>query len=278
MATTKKQRFAVKAKRPVKVKAKAKAPAKRTSHKRAYAKPTVTETMVTSGIAAGQKVSSDPTQLAVREVASTSAMMKASVELLKVDSQESALDASRMLVSLKSARQQVEQKRKFLTGPLREHIKRIDAMFKPHADLLEEADQLLRTKLLGYQTQQAEKARTEQAKLLAEAEQAQAAGNGNAALALATTASQLGLSQSTQHVEDGSVQSKKVWTFEVEDLGKVPNEYFTLDETKVRAAIRAGVREVPGLRIFQKEQLAVSMSVPMGAMVGSLSTSPEDDF
>lgn len=257
MATTKKQRFAVKAKRA------AKAPTKKTSHKRAYAKPKVVEvkTAVPAGLGFGTGA---VTELAVREVATTSASLKAQVELLKVETQDDALQASRMLVQLKTAAQQVEQKRKFLTGPLKEHVKRIEAMFRPTMDLLDEADQQLRTKLLTYQTVKVEKAREEQARLLEQAEQAQAAGNGNAALALATTATQLGITQRTQHVEDGSVQTKKVWTFEVEDLGKVPNEYFSLDETKVRAAIRAGVREVPGLRISQKEQLAVSMRAGAG--------------
>jgi hypothetical protein len=48
------------------------------------------------------------------------------------------------------------------------------------------------------------------------------------------------------------------WTFEVIDLDRVPREYMSLDVAVVREAItRAGVRDIPGLRIFQAEALRV---------------------
>jgi hypothetical protein len=48
------------------------------------------------------------------------------------------------------------------------------------------------------------------------------------------------------------------WTFEVIDLDRVPREYMSLDVEVVREAItRDGVREIPGLRIFQAESLRV---------------------
>jgi len=48
-----------------------------------------------------------------------------------------------------------------------------------------------------------------------------------------------------------SVTNKKVWTFRVVDLAKVPREFLVLDEKKVRDAIKADVRFVDGLEIFQ---------------------------
>jgi hypothetical protein len=48
------------------------------------------------------------------------------------------------------------------------------------------------------------------------------------------------------------------WSFEVVELDRVPREYMSLDVTVVREAItRDGVREIPGLRIFQAEALRV---------------------
>jgi hypothetical protein len=48
------------------------------------------------------------------------------------------------------------------------------------------------------------------------------------------------------------------WTFAVVDLDRVPREYMSLDVEVVREAItRDGVREIPGLRIFQAEALRV---------------------
>jgi hypothetical protein len=48
------------------------------------------------------------------------------------------------------------------------------------------------------------------------------------------------------------------WSFEVSDLARVPRSYLSLDGEAVRSAItKAGVREIPGLKIFQSENLRV---------------------
>lgn len=49
----------------------------------------------------------------------------------------------------------------------------------------------------------------------------------------------------------------KRWTFEVEDLSQVPREYLQLDEKKIREAISAGTRILPGLRIYQDESISL---------------------
>ena len=58
----------------------------------------------------------------------------------------------------------------------------------------------------------------------------------------------------TVRVEGGAKASvKKVWTFEVANPEVVPRAFLLLDETKVRQAIREGVRVIDGLRIFQRD-------------------------
>jgi hypothetical protein len=48
------------------------------------------------------------------------------------------------------------------------------------------------------------------------------------------------------------------WSFEVIDLDRVPREYLSLDVAVVREAIaKDGIRDIPGLRIFQAEALRV---------------------
>ncbi len=50
----------------------------------------------------------------------------------------------------------------------------------------------------------------------------------------------------------GSGHITKTWTFEVLDKNKVPEIFKKVDEVEVRDAIRAGKREIPGLRIFHR--------------------------
>lgn len=49
----------------------------------------------------------------------------------------------------------------------------------------------------------------------------------------------------------------KRWTFEVQDANQVPREYLTVDEKKIREAVQAGARTIPGVRIYQSESIAL---------------------
>jgi hypothetical protein len=52
------------------------------------------------------------------------------------------------------------------------------------------------------------------------------------------------------------------WSFDVVDLSAVPRDYLTVNAEAVRAAIgKAGMRDIPGLRIFQSESLRVRGAV-----------------
>jgi len=191
----------------------------------------------------------------------------AQAALLQVSTQEQAMEAGRMLVQLKTWKGQVEQKRQFFTRPLKEHVKRVEALFKPLIERLDEADAVIRGKVLNYRVESERLAREEQAKLMEQAQAAQASGNDEVALALATQASESNAGQKTMMLDEGSMQVKRVWDFEVEDYAAIPREFFSFDEKKVRLAIRAGQREIPGIRVFQKEQLAVSSSAIEPAQV-----------
>lgn len=48
-----------------------------------------------------------------------------------------------------------------------------------------------------------------------------------------------------------------VWDFEIIDKAQIPLEFLKVDETAIRNAIRAGEREISGVKIFQKPQLSL---------------------
>lgn len=184
---------------------------------------------------------------------------------------ENAKTAEEMLTQLKGFRTQLEAHRKALVKPIKDRVKRLEALFAPAETQLEEFDELMRQKYIEYRKALQLQQQQEQQTLLADAQKAQSEGDLDTALALATQSTNITGPEKTVVLETGSVQVKNVWTFEVTDLGKVPEEYKTLDETKVRAAIRAGMRDgtnedgtpapaIPGIRIFQREQVSVSAS------------------
>jgi hypothetical protein len=58
------------------------------------------------------------------------------------------------------------------------------------------------------------------------------------------------------------VSARRRWTYEMcdpDDLTRVPDAYKQLDSVAVRAAIRAGVRSIPGLRIYQEDEASVTL-------------------
>jgi len=53
--------------------------------------------------------------------------------------------------------------------------------------------------------------------------------------------------------ESGSAHTRKIWVWELEDFSKVSDEFKSLNEVALNKAIRAGIRSLDGIRIFEKE-------------------------
>ncbi len=54
-------------------------------------------------------------------------------------------------------------------------------------------------------------------------------------------------------VEDGKITCKTQWDFELQDEREVPSEYLMVDVAAIEKAIKNGVRNIPGTRIFSYE-------------------------
>lgn len=129
------------------------------------------------------------------------------------------------------------------------------------------------------QAQADEEKRKTQEAAEAEAARLRAAGNDAAAdAALAAGAEEAkvidkGLEQSiTREIDDNTKALKvdaavrtegvtssvvKRWTYEVTDIKALPAEMLEVNKGAIQSAIREGKREIPGLRIFQEESLAI---------------------
>lgn len=186
-------------------------------------------------------------------------------------SSETVTQGQEMMTQLKALESKLEAERKKLTQPIKEQAKRIEGLFKPITEKVEKFRAELNVKYLAFAKAEQERREQSQRQLIADAQKAQASGDADGALALATQAAEVADVQKTAVVNTGSVQLKQPWTFEVTDAGKVPEEYKSIDEKKVRDAIRAGLRDagdgtpaIPGIRIFQTTTVATSAGPLMG--------------
>lgn len=172
--------------------------------------------------------------------------------------------ATELLGWIASAKKGFEGKRKMLVKPLNDHVKTINTMFKEYTAPLEAADSTLRGKVLSYRQEQERIRREEEARLrkLAEAEQArrekEAGETGTPPPPpMPIPQVQVRRQAKTTRGDFGTVSAKKVWDFEIVDASAVPPEFLMVNEKAIRAAVKAGVRNIPGVNIFQKEELSV---------------------
>jgi hypothetical protein len=66
--------------------------------------------------------------------------------------------------------------------------------------------------------------------------------------------------ETTVRTAEGTSSTRLVWKMTgITDFSKVPDEWKTLDTQKVNAAIKAGVREIPGITIEEVPEMSVRM-------------------
>lgn len=100
-----------------------------------------------------------------------------------------------------------------------------------------------------------------EAKALAAAEEARKAAEATTAARDARPTFELAErdeAKATIKTTGGSFTVKKVWTAEVVDESQIPREFLTVDTKKINAVVKAGVREIAGVRIYEKSQGSVN--------------------
>lgn len=150
-----------------------------------------------------------------------------------------------------------EARRKEIIGPADSFVREINKFCKIVKDRANAALSVYNRKVSTYSAQLEAERREREAKQRAEAEALQkkldeeAKAKGYEAPKVEVTPTK---PETVTRTEDGtSAHTRKVWTFEIEDFAKVPDRYKVIDDRVVNADIRAGVLEIPGLRVFQKE-------------------------
>jgi hypothetical protein len=134
----------------------------------------------------------------------------------------------------------VEQRRTAITKPLNEAKRSVDALFKPLQETLAACLKCTNDRLTAYAAGQ----RAAQDQALKQVELG------------ARTESILAVAHGGGPALPASVVERSTWTFEVEDDTKVPPQFMCVDRSAVTIAVRQGVRDIPGIRIFQEHSIA----------------------
>lgn len=181
-----------------------------------------------------------------------------SAEVVQIENDQDAEKASVLVKSISDLRNKVDQTRRSVTDPIYQAYKNANEFFNQFLIPLKQADSTIRSKMNTYRTRQEDERRKRQAELdkIFAKEQER----------LNKKAEKLGVEapvlQAPSVVETekkvGVTKFKTVWDFEVTDFASLPDEYKMADIPKIREAIRVQkVREIKGLKIFQKEQVSL---------------------
>jgi hypothetical protein len=170
-----------------------------------------------------------------------------------VDTEEDVEVASAFLRKVKDMQKMVEDKRLTFTKPLNESLKNINSTFKEMKEPLEEALSIVTGKILTWKRAENIRIEAEQA-AYRKIQEAEAELNRlqnkpvvvEEPIVIAPVVNRI-----------GNMQTVKRWTFEVVDFAKVPDDLKLINSTAVNSIIREGIREVPGLKIYQEESLSV---------------------
>jgi len=165
----------------------------------------------------------------------------------KINSIESVDKASIFLREVKGAEDNLEAKRLEFTVPLNQSLKAINETFKQLKNPLTEARTLLTEKILTWKRVETEKLDKEEARRRAIQEAHDRKGHKVSATII--------LKKPENKI--GNTQTRKVWTSKVVDFSKVSDRYKSLDQIAVNQAIRDGIREIEGIKIYQEERLSI---------------------
>lgn len=160
-----------------------------------------------------------------------------------IESPEGEAEVSRMLYEVKERAEELDKQQREATEPMMLALERVRGWFRPSKVALNAMEIALKGAISAYRQHLA--ADRERARLAAAA--ARTAEDTKAALAKLEAA---------QPRATPGIRVSKVWTFDVVDVSKVPHEFLIVNTPAIRKAIHAGAREISGVRIYQKEQIA----------------------
>lgn len=155
--------------------------------------------------------------------------------------QETHGQAIDFTANVSRALKELEKKRKELVKPMNDSVREINKFFRSLKVPFDQANEIMRQKLTEYRKEEEKKRKELEKELQTEM-----------GIPIAVPKQ-----HTTQRGQEGQAIVKKYWTYEVEDLSKVPREYLLLDDKKVKDAIKQGIRNIKGIRIYEEERLTI---------------------
>lgn len=160
------------------------------------------------------------------------------------------------LRTIANALKSIELKRQSFTQPLNQSLKEINGTFKELTIPLNTAKSILTKKVMDWRAIEMEKIRKEQERIAKEEERRRKIQEAHKEQGHEVSKPVV-MEKPVSLKQTDTTNTRSVWAFEIEKMDKVPRMFLSVNETAIRQAIRDGVREIEGVRIFQKESMVI---------------------
>lgn len=178
-----------------------------------------------------------------------------STSIATVETRELATNDLSMIARLKKVTGDLRMD--YLT-PFKEGTETINAAFKEITDPLAQADTILRQKVLAFNQEQDRIKREAEELERQEREVAEHRAKLNGDTSTPFVPEPLPVVADQRAVtEVGESNTRTIRKWRLIDINKVPITFLKLDEVQIGKVVRAGIKEIPGIRIFEEKVLTV---------------------
>jgi hypothetical protein len=163
----------------------------------------------------------------------------AHAKTLVIESEETDREAVSLGGEMRKLYNRIEEVRKKIVKPAQDFVKKVNLLASGYTDVLDESTRLLASKSGAYK---AALIARQEAQLAEEAAIMEALGLTQSAPVLVDEI------EDKTKTEHGSTYQRTSWKIEVADISKVPPQYLMVNEPAIKAALKAGVAEIPGIK------------------------------
>jgi hypothetical protein len=188
-------------------------------------------------------------------------VMEAEAQSIEVKTSAAAANATEMTGQVKRLANQIDARRKEIIAEPDSFVRKVNGFVKPLSDRLKALESLLKRKLSDHayqvelQGREIERKQNEARIELQKQVDAEAKAKGVESVVIAPVA----MPTKKEPVRSDSAVSSAVmvWKHEVIDAAAVPREYLMVDDRAITAAVKAGIRNINGVRIFEDAEMRV---------------------
>lgn len=190
------------------------------------------------------------------EIETSNANIVIQAEQQQITSQSNVDNANIILKHISIQLAMIEKKRKTFTQPLNQSLKEINNTFKELIEPLKLAKNIVTQKVMTWRREEQKKIRLEQERIAKEEERRRKIQEAHKEKGHEVSEPVIMARPEPLKATD-TTQTRKVWKFKIIEPAKIPRKYMSINPVLIGEAVRNGIREIPGVRIYQDEIMVI---------------------